>query len=53
MIGWLILIPLTFKALDSLPVSSDFSLISLNLLLLLIIGDLLTLQLVSHQRTGA
>jgi hypothetical protein len=53
MIGYLVLISLAFHPLNSLPVSSDLSLISLNLLLLLIIGDLLTLQLVSHQRAGA
>jgi hypothetical protein len=53
MIGCLVLISLAFEPLDSLPVPSDFSLISLNLLLLLVIGDLLTLQLVSHQRAGA
>jgi hypothetical protein len=53
MIGSLILVSLAFQPLDSLTVPSDFSLISLNLLLLLVIGDLLALQLVSHQRAGA
>src|SRR5687768_5827009 len=53
MMGYLIFISLAFQSLNSLPVSGDFSLVSLNLLLLLVIGDLLTLQLVSHQRAGA
>jgi hypothetical protein len=50
---YLVFISLAFQALNTLPVSSDFSLISLNLLLLLGIGDLMTLQLVSHQRARA
>jgi hypothetical protein len=52
-VAYLIFISLTFQPLNSLAVSNDFSLISLNLLLLLVIGVLLTLQLVSHQRAGA
>ena len=44
---------LAFQPLNSLPVSIDFRLISLDLLLLLVISDLLPLQLVSHQRARA
>jgi hypothetical protein len=52
-IGGLILIALTLQTLNALAIAIDFGLISLNLLLLLVIGDLVALQLVSHQRAGA
>lgn len=51
--GGLVLIALTLQTLNALAIAIDFGLISLNLLLLLVIGDLVALQLVSHQRAGA
>ena len=53
MTDYLVFISLAFQPLNTLPVSRDFSLVFLKLLLLLVIGDFVTLQLVSHQGAGA
>ena len=51
--SWLILVALALHALDVLAITIDLGLVAVNLLLLLVIGDFMTLQLIADQRAGA